>query len=54
MSDNATADLDDPRLTPVEHMAGTHTWMAPHANISRFCSTQRMPGFWPLAHGLNA
>ena len=36
-------------------MAGTHTWMAPHAadgqGIMGMCSTQRMPGFWhPFSH----
>ena len=27
-------------------MAGTHSWMAPEANLTGFCLTQRMPGFW--------
>ena len=36
-------------------MAGTHTWMAPHAadgqGLMGMCSTQRMPGFWhPFSH----
>ncbi len=32
-------------------MAGTHTWMAPAANLMGMCSTQRMPGFWhPFSH----
>ncbi len=32
-------------------MAGTHTWMAPEADIMGFCGTQRMPGFWhPFSH----
>lgn len=32
-------------------MAGTHSWMAPRANIAGFCLTQRMPGFWhPFSH----
>jgi len=32
-------------------MAGTHTWMAPRANIAGMCMTQRMPGFWhPFSH----
>ena len=32
-------------------MAGTHSWMAPHANLAGMCFTQRMPGFWhPFSH----
>lgn len=32
-------------------MAGTHSWMAPHADVTGFCLTQRMPGFWhPFSH----
>ncbi len=32
-------------------MAGTHTWMAPRANLTGVCMTQRMPGFWhPFSH----
>ncbi len=32
-------------------MAGTHTWMAPGADICGVCMTQRMPGFWhPFSH----
>jgi CubicO group peptidase (beta-lactamase class C family) len=32
-------------------MAGTHSWMAPQANIAGMCMTQRMPGFWhPFSH----
>ena len=32
-------------------MAGTHSWMAPELNITGFCLTQRMPGFWhPFSH----
>jgi CubicO group peptidase (beta-lactamase class C family) len=27
-------------------MAGTHSWMAPIPNITGFCLTNRMPGFW--------
>jgi CubicO group peptidase (beta-lactamase class C family) len=27
-------------------MAGTHTWMAPRANIAGMCMTQLNPGFW--------
>ena len=36
-------------------MAGTHSWMAPNANITGFCLTQRMPGFWhPFSHEFKA
>lgn len=36
-------------------MAGTHSWMAPEANITGFCLTQRMPGFWhPFSHEFKA
>jgi CubicO group peptidase (beta-lactamase class C family) len=32
-------------------MAGTHSWMAPRANLCGVCMTQRMPGFWhPFSH----
>ncbi|MFU8817027.1 MAG: serine hydrolase domain-containing protein [Pseudomonadales bacterium] len=32
-------------------MAGTHTWMAPRADLCGVCMTQRMPGFWhPFSH----
>ncbi len=32
-------------------MAGTHSWMAPNANLTGMCMTQRMPGFWhPFSH----
>ncbi|MCZ6640668.1 MAG: serine hydrolase [Gammaproteobacteria bacterium] len=32
-------------------MAGTHSWMAPRANLTGICMTQRMPGFWhPFSH----
>ena len=32
-------------------MAGTHSWMAPSANLTGMCMTQRMPGFWhPFSH----
>ena len=32
-------------------MAGTHSWMAPRADIAGMCMTQRMPGFWhPFSH----
>jgi CubicO group peptidase (beta-lactamase class C family) len=27
-------------------LAGTHSWMAPAANLTGICMTQRMPGFW--------
>jgi CubicO group peptidase (beta-lactamase class C family) len=26
-------------------VAGTHSWLAPHAGIAGMCFTQRMPGF---------
>ena len=36
-------------------MAGTHSWMAPNADITGFCLTQRMPGFWhPFSHEFKA
>lgn len=36
-------------------MAGTHSWMAPEANLTGFCLTQRMPGFWhPFSHEFKA
>ncbi len=36
-------------------MAGTHTWMAPEADIMGYCGTQRMPGFWhPFSHEFKA
>ncbi|HMO54855.1 MAG TPA: serine hydrolase domain-containing protein [Tepidiformaceae bacterium] len=32
-------------------MAGTHSWMAPIPNVTGFCLTNRMPGFWhPFSH----
>ena len=32
-------------------MAGTHSWMAPRANLAGMCMTQLMPGFWhPFSH----
>lgn len=32
-------------------MAGTHSWMAPRADLCGVCMTQRMPGFWhPFSH----
>jgi CubicO group peptidase (beta-lactamase class C family) len=27
-------------------LMGTHSWMAPEADLTGFCLTQRMPGFW--------
>lgn len=27
-------------------LAGTHSWMAPDADLTGFCLTQRLPGFW--------
>lgn len=46
---------DDSKLAQDEYfwggMAGTHSWMAPHANLAGMCFTQRMPGFWhPFSH----
>lgn len=36
-------------------MAGTHSWMAPNANLAGMCFTQRMPGFWhPFSHEFRA
>ena len=36
-------------------MAGTHSWMAPEADLTGFCLTQRMPGFWhPFSHEFKA
>lgn len=36
-------------------MAGTHTWMAPQANVIGICLTQLMPGFWhPFSHDFKA
>lgn len=41
---------DEPAAAQDEYfwggMAGTHTWMAPHSNLTLMCNTQRMPGFW--------
>ena len=32
-------------------MAGTHTWVAPGANLAALIFTQRLPGFWhPFSH----
>ena len=32
-------------------LAGTHSWMAPEADLTGFCLTQRLPGFWhPFSH----
>jgi CubicO group peptidase (beta-lactamase class C family) len=49
----------DPLLAKDEYhwggMAGTHSWMAPNANLTGFCLTQRMPGFWhPFSHDFKA
>ena len=46
---------DDPKAALGEYhwggMAGTHSWMAPAADLTGFCLTQRMPGFWhPFSH----
>ncbi|MEM7077701.1 MAG: serine hydrolase domain-containing protein [Pseudomonadota bacterium] len=54
-----TLGADDPAGMQDEYhwggMAGTHTWMAPHAGITGMCSTQRMPGFWhPFSHDFKA
>jgi CubicO group peptidase (beta-lactamase class C family) len=51
----AEVEADDPPASRDEYfwggMAGTHSWMAPHAGITGFCLTQRMPGFWhPFSH----
>jgi CubicO group peptidase (beta-lactamase class C family) len=50
-----TLNEGDPALMQDEYhwggMAGTHTWMAPRADITGMCMTQRMPGFWhPFSH----
>lgn len=41
---------DDPPGAQGEYhwggMAGTHAWMAPAADLTGMCMTQRMPGFW--------
>ena len=32
-------------------VAGTHSWIAPRANIAAIVFTQRLPGFWhPFSH----
>lgn len=32
-------------------LMGTHSWIAPEANIAALCFTQRLPGFWhPFSH----
>lgn len=46
---------NEPALSKGEYhwggMAGTHSWMAPNANLTGMCMTQRMPGFWhPFSH----
>ena len=36
-------------------LAGTHSWMAPQVDLTGFCLTQRMPGFWhPFSHEFKA
>ena len=50
---------DEPALSRDEYhwggMAGTHSWMAPRANLTGMCMTQRMPGFWhPFSHEFKA
>ncbi|MDA1073877.1 MAG: serine hydrolase [Proteobacteria bacterium] len=50
-----TLSADDPAGAANEYhwggMAGTHSWMAPKANLTGMCMTQRMPGFWhPFSH----
>ena len=36
-------------------MAGTHSWMAPRADLAGMCFTQLMPGFWhPFSHEFKA
>jgi len=41
---------EDPASTLGEYhwggLMGTHSWMAPEADLTGFCLTQRMPGFW--------
>lgn len=49
------AGPDEPESAAGEYhwggMAGTHTWMAPGADLTGVCMTQRMPGFWhPFSH----
>jgi CubicO group peptidase (beta-lactamase class C family) len=46
---------DEPESATDEYhwggMAGTHSWMAPRADLCGVCMTQRMPGFWhPFSH----
>jgi CubicO group peptidase (beta-lactamase class C family) len=46
---------DEPATVTDEYhwggMAGTHSWMAPRAQLTGMCMTQRMPGFWhPFSH----
>lgn len=46
---------DEPETARGEYhwggMAGTHSWMAPAADLTGVCMTQRMPGFWhPFSH----
>ena len=49
----------DPEAAIGEHhwggLAGMHSWMAPQADLTGFCLTQRMPGFWlPFSHEFKA
>ncbi len=48
-------DANEPAAMQDEYhwggVAGTHSWMAPRANLTGMCMTQRMPGFWhPFSH----
>ncbi len=52
-------EADDPEGMLGEYhwggMAGTHSWMAPKANLTGMCMTQLMPGFWhPFSHEFKA
>ncbi|MFV2089601.1 MAG: serine hydrolase domain-containing protein [Pseudomonadales bacterium] len=54
-----SVSADEPAMMKDEYhwggMAGTHSWMAPGAEISGMCMTQRMPGFWhPFSHEFKA
>jgi len=46
---------DEPATAQGEYhwggIGGTHTWVAPEANLVGMCMTQLMPGFWhPFSH----
>jgi CubicO group peptidase (beta-lactamase class C family) len=46
---------DEPATAKAEYhwggIGGTHTWIAPEANLVGMCMTQLMPGFWhPFSH----